>query len=133
MSDPVQVLGKKLDDVIDRLESMTAGITALINAIQKTNEWLGENVKLLTATIEGYTDTMTQRLEQDFEQSRDQILAVSGAITSLTRVTGTDQIMRINQALTSILSLLQQAIDPNRIQVQLGEIAQFIKMHGGQT
>lgn len=132
MSDPVQVLGKRLDDITMKLDAMADGITALLNAIQKTNEGLGENVKKLTEIIEKYTDSMTERLKEDFEQSRGNITAVNQAIGQLTKVTGADQIMRIDQGLRGILQLLQQSIDPNRIQTQLAEISQFIKMYGGQ-
>lgn len=132
MSDPTQVLGKRLDDITMKLDAMADGITALLNAIQKTNEGLGENVKKLTEIIEKYTDSMTERLKDDFEQSRGNITAVNQAIGQLTKVTGADQIMRIDQGLRGILQLLQQSIDPNRIQTQLAEISQFIKMYGGQ-
>ena len=132
MSDPVQVLGKRLDDITMKLDAMADGITALLNAIQKTNEGLGENVKKLTEIIGKYTDSMTERLKNDFEQSRGNITAVNQAIGQLTKVTGADQIMRIDQGLRGVLQLLQQSIDPNRIQTQLAEISQFIKMYGGQ-
>ena len=132
MSDPVQVLGKRLDDITMKLDAMADGITALLNAIQKTNEGLGENVKKLTEIIGKYTDSMTERLKDDFEQSRGNITAVNQAIGQLTKVTGADQIMRIDQGLRGVLQLLQQSIDPNRIQTQLAEISQFIKMYGGQ-
>ncbi len=133
MSDPVQVLGKKLDDITMKLDAMADGITALLNAIQKTNEGLGENVKQLTGTIEKYADTMTERLKDDFEQSRGNIMKVNQSISQLTKVTGTDQIMRIDQGLRGILQLLQQSVDPNKIQAQLVEINQFIRMYGGQS
>jgi len=132
MSDPVQVLGKRLDDITMKLDAMADGITAMLNAIQKTNEGLGENVKKLTEIIEKYSVSMTDRLKDDFEQSRGDITAVNQAIGQLTKVTGADQIMRIDQGLRGILQLLQQSIDPNRIQTQLAEISQFIKMYGGQ-
>jgi len=132
MSDPVQVLGKRLDDITMKLDAMADGITALLNAVQKTNEGLGENVKKLSEIIGKYTDSMTDRLKDDFEQSRGNITAVNQAIGQLTKVTGADQIMRIDQGLRGILQLLQQSIDPNRIQTQLAEISQFIKMYGGQ-
>lgn len=132
MSDPVQVLGKKLDDIIIKLEGMADGITALLNGIEKTNQGLGENVKRLTEAIENYTDSMTERLKEDFERSRGNIARVTQAINQLTQVTGTDQIMRIDQGLKGILQLLQQSIDPNRIQMQLNEIMQFMSMYGGR-
>lgn len=132
MSDPVQVLGQKLDDITMKLEAMAEGVTALINAINKTNEVLGENVNKLTETLEKYTDTMTEGLKNDFDSSRIKITEVTREVNSLTRVTGTDQIMRINQALNGMLGVLQQAINPNTIQTQLNEIYQFIRMYGGQ-
>ncbi|NVM53029.1 MAG: hypothetical protein HWN66_04955 [Candidatus Helarchaeota archaeon] len=132
MSDPVQILGKKLDEITEKLETMTEGVSALINAIEKTNEGLGQNVKKLTETIGKYTDTMTEHLKQDFEYSREHILDVTREISALTRQTGTDQMIRISQALNGILTLLQKSVDPNLIQTQLSEIAQFIKIYGGQ-
>lgn len=132
VSDPVQVLGRKLDDIIMKLEGMAEGITAMINEIHTTNEGLGENVKKLAETLENYTDKMTEGLKGDFDSSRSKISEVTREINSLTRVTGTDQIMRINQALNGLLGVLQQAINPNMIQAQLNEISQFIRMYGGQ-
>ncbi len=132
MSDPVQMLGQKLDEIIIKLESMSDGVAALINAIEKTNEGLGENVKNLTESIEKYTDTMTDRLKTDFDSSRGKIMEVTREVNSLTRITGTDKILSINRTLNGLLLLLQQAINPNAIQAQLNEINQFIRMYGGQ-
>lgn len=132
MNDPVKALGQKLDEIIMKLEAMGEGIAALMGVLEKTNQGLGENVKQLTETIERYTDTMTERLKEDFEQSRGSIATVTTQINSLKQATGTEQIIRINQALNGILTLLQQTINPSVIQGQLSEIKQFIKMYGGQ-
>jgi hypothetical protein len=131
MSDPVAQLGQKLDEIIIKLEAMSEGIAALMGVLEKTNEGLGENVKNLTETIEKYTDTMTERLKDDFEQSRGSITSVTKEINSLKQATGNEQIVRITQALNGILSLLQNNINPNQIQSQLQEINQFIKTYGG--
>ncbi len=132
MSDPtIQFVGQKLDEITAKLDSMTESIKALINAIVKTNEGLGDNVKKLTETIERYTDTMTERSRDDFEHSRELLTDVSREITILRQSTGADQVIRVNQALSEMLSLLQGAINPDMIQQQLAEITQFIKSYGG--
>ena len=132
MSDDVQIVGKKLDEITVKLDSLSQSIAMLINTLQKTNEELGQNVKTLTESVEKYVDITTESSKVDFEHSRENILQVSNEITMLSRMTGADQMMRINQALNGILSVLQQTIDPNKIQAQLYEISQFIKEHGGQ-
>ncbi|MHA1263743.1 MAG: hypothetical protein ACTSRS_00765 [Candidatus Helarchaeota archaeon] len=132
MSDPVAVLGQKLDEIIMKLEAMAEGVATLITIIEKTNAGLGENVKNLTESIEKYTDMMTENLKNDFEQSRSSINKVTQEINSLKQVTGTEQITRITNALNGILSLLHQNINPEQIQAQLIEINQFIKTYGGQ-
>ncbi|MDD1778719.1 MAG: hypothetical protein LUQ65_11185 [Candidatus Helarchaeota archaeon] len=132
MSDAMQQLGRKLDDITKKLDLMTESIGKLTSTTQGLNEELGVNLKKLAETIDKYTDSINQHSTDDFELTRKSIAEVTKEISSLNQATGIEQIMRVNQTLTGILSLLSQAADPNSIQAKLSEITAFIKLYGGQ-
>jgi len=127
----MQIVGKKLDDITVKLDSVANAVAMLVNELQKTNQELGENAKKLSESVEHYADAITQRSLNDFEQSKNNIMKVSTEITNFSRMTGSDQIVRINQSLNAILAVLEKAINPDQIQSQLFEITQFIKNQGG--
>jgi flagellar biosynthesis regulator FlaF len=133
MSDAMQQLGKKLDEITQKLDIMTDGITKLTSTTQSLNEELGANLQKLAETIDRYIDSINQHSTDDFEITRKSIAQVTKEINSLNQATGIEQLMRVNQALTGLLSLLSQAVDPNSIQAKLSEITAFIKSYGGQT
>ena len=132
MSDAMQQLGRKLDDITKKLDIMTEGIANLASTTKSLNEELGANLQKLAETIDRYIDSINQHSTDDFEVTRKSIIEVSKEISSLNQATGIEQIMRVSQALNGILSLLSQAVDPNSIQAKLSEITAFIKLYGGQ-
>ncbi len=127
----MNIVGQKLDEITMKLDGMTDAITGLGNIIQKNTQDLGEMMTKLTAIIEKYTDTITERSKQGFDESRANLMEVSKEIGTLRSVTGIDQIMRFNNAIKQILMLLEKTIDPNAIQRQLVEISQFMRSVGG--
>ncbi|MFX1297317.1 MAG: hypothetical protein ACFFD2_20990 [Promethearchaeota archaeon] len=131
MNNQIQVIGQKLDGIIAKIDLMVETITGLASTVEKTGNGLRDYVKKLAETIERYTDTMTERSKEDFELSRDVLDKISREIITLRRITGTDQIINITNALNQLLTLLQGAINPDLIQQQLYEITTFIKNYGG--
>lgn len=128
----MDLIGRKLDEITQKLDTITDTIGNLITSTKSVNEDLGENVKKLVDAVEKYSDTINQRSNEDFELTRNLINDVTKEINTLNQATGIDQLMRMNQALSGILSLLEQNIDPNSIQEKLLEITQFIKQSGGR-
>ncbi len=133
MSDPMQLLGRKLDEITKKLDFMTDSIEKLASTTQSLNEELGTNLKKLAETIDRYTDSINQHSTDDFEITRKSISEVTKEISSLNQATGIEQVMRVNQALNGIVTLLDRAIDPNSIQAKLSEITDFIKLYGGKN
>ena len=131
MDGSMQVVGQKLDEITMKLNAMTEGIAILAEEIKKSREELSQDVEKLADTLDKYIDILTESSRESFDKSRNQLLHISDEINTLTKATGIAQIVRVNNSLTQLLSLLQGAIDPNRIQQQLLEITQFIKSVGG--
>ncbi|MHA1648901.1 MAG: hypothetical protein ACTSYB_01815 [Candidatus Helarchaeota archaeon] len=131
MDDQMRFVGQKLDEITDKLDALNENIAGLINTITTTGQEIGENVKKLAEIIEKYTDSVMEQSKESFDRSRNQLLEISREINTLKRVTGIDQLMRMNTALQEILTLLQNSINPDQIQNQLFEISQFIKLQGG--
>jgi pyrroloquinoline quinone (PQQ) biosynthesis protein C len=86
----------------------------------------------LAETIDRYIDSVNQHSTDDFEITRKSIAEVTKEINSLNQATGIEQILRVNQALNGLVSLLSKAVDPNSIQAKLAEITDFIKFYGGK-
>jgi len=128
----MDLLGRKLDEITQKLDGIKDTIENLVAGMKGMNEELGENVKKLIETIEKYADTTNQRSSEDFELTRKFINDITKEINTLNQATGIDQLMRMNQALNGILSLLEQNIDPNSIQEKLLEVTQFIKQYRGR-
>jgi len=131
MDDQMRFVGQKLDEITDKLDALNENIAGLVNTITTTGQEIGENVKKLAEIIEKYTDSVMEQSKESFDRSRNQLLEISREINTLKRVTGIDQLMRMNTALQEILTLLQNSINPDQIQNQLFEISQFIKLQGG--
>ncbi len=127
----MRFVGQKLDEITDKLDALNENIAGLVNTITTTGQEIGENVKKLAEIIEKYTDSVMEQSKESFDRSRNQLLEISREINTLKRVTGIDQLMRMNTALQEILTLLQNSINPDQIQNQLFEISQFIKLQGG--
>lgn len=132
MSDSMQQLSRKLDEITKKLDFMTESINSLASTTHSLNDELGANLKKLAETIDKYIDAINQHSTDDFEVTRKSIVEVTREINSLNQATGIEQLMRVNQSLNGILSLLSQSVDPNSIQAKLSEIAAFIKSYGGQ-
>jgi len=128
----MRVIGQKLDEITMKLSAMTEGIAVLAEEIKKSREELGQDVEKLADTLDKYIDILTESSKESFDKSRNQLIEISDEINTLTRTTGVGQIVRMNTALNQLLSLLQSAIDPNKIQQQLFEITEFIKSVGGK-
>ena len=127
----MRVVGQKLDEITSKLDAMTKAIAGLVDEIKQTGEGLVGGIAKLTEILEKDIEIVTQRSKEGFDESRSQLMAVTREMDTLRRVTGTDQMLRVNNALNQLLSLLSNAIDPNKIQQQLFEISQFIKSYGG--
>ena len=132
MSDAMQQLGRKLDDITKKLDLMTNSIEQLVGTTKSLNEELGTNITKLAETIDRYIDSVNQHSTDDFEITRKSIAEVTKEINSLNQATGIEQILRVNQALNGLVSLLSKAVDPNSIQAKLAEITDFIKLYGGK-
>jgi methyl-accepting chemotaxis protein len=132
MSDAMQQLGRKLDDITKKLDLMTNSIEQLVGTTKSLNEELGTNITKLAETIDRYIDSVNQHSTDDFEITRKSIAEVTKEINSLNQATGIEQILRVNQALNGLVSLLSKAVDPNSIQAKLAEITDFIKFYGGK-
>lgn len=133
MSDAMQQLGRKLDDITKKLDLMTNGIEQLVSTTKSLNEELGTNISKLAETIDRYIDSINQHSTDDFEITRKSIAEVTKEINSLNQATGIEQIFRVNQALNGLVSLLSKAVDPTSIQTKLAEITEFIKLYGGKS
>lgn len=128
----MQQLGRKLDDITKKLDLMTNSIEQLVGTTKSLNEELGTNITKLAETIDRYIDSVNQHSTDDFEITRKSIAEVTKEINSLNQATGIEQILRVNQALNGLVSLLSKAVDPNSIQAKLAEITDFIKFYGGK-
>jgi len=133
MSDAMQQLGRKLDDITKKLDLMTNSIEQLVSTTKSLNEELGTNIVKLAETIDRYIDSINQHSTDDFEITRKSIAEVTKEINSLNQATGIEQIFRVNQALNGLVSLLSKAVDPTSIQTKLAEITEFIKLYGGKS
>ncbi|MHA1298375.1 MAG: hypothetical protein ACTSO9_02910 [Candidatus Helarchaeota archaeon] len=125
-------LTERLNQISQKLDSISDNFNNLIESIDKMSSNIGSMMEELSKKIMDYSNLVTSKGQEDFDESRNQLILINDEINKLRKGVGTEQLLKMNNALQGILDIIGGAeLNSKDLKQKLAEISKFIESNKG--
>ncbi|MHA1379380.1 MAG: hypothetical protein ACTSRG_13450 [Candidatus Helarchaeota archaeon] len=128
MAQLTKELTDRLNAISNKLDAISDGFGGLIESIDKMSENIGNLLDELGNKLNEYSVLITNKGQEDFDNSRNQLIAINNQINKIRKGVGTEQLIKINEALHGFLDLFGGSeLDPEDLKNKLSDISNYVK------
>ncbi|MHA1232251.1 MAG: hypothetical protein ACTSRP_15825 [Candidatus Helarchaeota archaeon] len=119
-------IGSKLDKISQKIDKLTLTLKALIVEFSQINKNIVDNLKTLSRQIIAYNEKLDDTAGADFDKYSKLLEEIHENINKFSK-SPEYSIIEINQKMKDILSLVEQTINPQDLNIKLLKIKEFLE------
>ncbi len=132
MAELKDTIVKRLDEIANKLDGIGDTFNNLIETLDNMTENLGGVMEGLTTKIGEYSTMITEKGQEDFEAQKNQLLFFKEQLTKVREGIGTEQLMKMSEALRGILEIFGETkFNPEELQNKISDIKKFVDSKRG--